>query len=177
MICNINRLNSGQEVKLLIQLCIDLSHTHTHTHTHTEIITCYINGQKGGIMTSECIMSLAVIVSSKLSCDMSDGVVLSWFYHWVFMFLEPGVVSCWVSITAAAQSHWTALLYSSRGTWCHRCVFRSIWRSHKNMSKHQFTLMKMEKDLFLSSFFCLKTGWDQRGAVVPGSCIWRSDLD
>ena len=34
------------------------------------------NEQKGGIMTSNCIMSLAVIFSSQLRCDISDGVVL-----------------------------------------------------------------------------------------------------
>ena len=79
-------------------------------------------------MMSDCIMRLAVIVSSKLRCDISDDVVLSWCFHWVFMLLEPGVLSCWVGITAAAQSHWTALLYFTRGTWWQKCVFRPIWR-------------------------------------------------
>ena len=43
--------------------------------------------------------------------------------------LEPGVGSCWFGITAAAQSHWTALLYFTRGTWINIYVFRPIWRN------------------------------------------------
>ena len=39
-------------------------------------LTITFNEQKGGIMTSDFIMSLAVIVSSKLRCDIRDGVVL-----------------------------------------------------------------------------------------------------
>ena len=40
-------------------------------------ITFHTNEQKGGIMMSNCITGLAVIASSKLRCDISDGEVLS----------------------------------------------------------------------------------------------------
>ena len=40
-------------------------------------ITSHIDGQKGGILTSNFIKSMTVIVSSKLRRDISDGVVLS----------------------------------------------------------------------------------------------------
>ena len=44
---------------------------------------------------------------------------------------EPGVLSCWVGITAAAQSHWTVLLYFTRGTHGHWGGLWSICYAYK----------------------------------------------
>ena len=81
-------------------------------------LTFDINGD-GGRFGPELILSFTEILSRVWRLDgtkdellplvqVSGGVIC--------IILEPGVVSCWVSITAAAQSHWTALHYFTRGT-------------------------------------------------------------
>ena len=44
---------------------------------------------------------------------------------------EPGVLCCWVGLTAAAQSHRTALLYFTRGTHGHWGGIWSVCYEHK----------------------------------------------
>ncbi len=49
-----------------------------------------------------------------------------------FSLSEPGVAQhCWISITAADQSHWTALQHRAGGNHRHCCVFGRIWRGKK----------------------------------------------
>ena len=47
----------------------------------TCLVTCHINEQKGGCMTSDCVVSFTVIVSCQIRCDISDGEVLSRCHH------------------------------------------------------------------------------------------------
>ena len=111
------------------------------------------------------VLCVTAVRSSVFRVDWGEGMSLTWFPEQRLVVLEPGVLSCWVGITAAAQSHWTALLYFTRGTWIHRYVFRPIWRHIETCQiictfKFMTVLTKMKIPLWwgLGSQIMLKFG-------------------
>ena len=94
-------------------------------------------------MTSSSVLGFTVIIPTVFSSEVSDGEDLSWCFWWVSILLVPGVISCWVSITATGQIHWTALHYLSRGTYWHRGRSWSIWK--KNVIAFFLNIRKIKR--------------------------------
>ncbi len=63
------------------------------------------------VLSAVFVLSSTVVSSSVCQVSVVDGQVWSGL-NWIQEFFSvsvPGVVHCWVCITAAAQSHWTTL--------------------------------------------------------------------
>ena len=80
---------------------------------------------------SVLVLCLTAVRSSVFRADWGEGMTLTWSPEQRLVVLEPGVLSCWVSITAAAQSHWTALLYFTRGSHGHWGGLWSVCHEYK----------------------------------------------
>ena len=92
------------------------------------VLTLHIYVYRRRVDRSILILRLAVVDPSVLRADGLEVIPSFWSLKQCLVLLVPGVVSCWVSITATGQSHWTALHYHSRGTHWHRGKLWSIWR-------------------------------------------------
>ena len=58
-----------------------------------------------GAQISILVLCLAAVRSPVFRADWVQGIRSPWFPGQRLVVPEPGVVSCWVGLTAAAQSH------------------------------------------------------------------------
>ena len=105
------------------------------------VLTLDIDWYRRGHDLSILILRLAGVVPSVLRADGGEMIEAFWSLNQCLVLLVPGVISCWVSITATGQSHWTALHYLSRGTHWHRGKSWSIWRrKHEHILHFNFKI-------------------------------------
>ncbi len=102
------------------------------------MLTFHINRDGFRRPPPQLVLSCTVILSKIWGLDGAEDKLC--FFNersriWIFVLLVPGIISCWVSISAAGQSHWTALHYLTRGTHWHRGKLRSIWRRYEQALK------------------------------------------
>ena len=126
------------------------------------VLTQDINEEGWRVDLSIFILRLAVIMPSILWADGREMVTSPWCLKQVL--LVPGVISCWVSITATGQIHWTSLHYFTRGAHWHRGKLGSIlgivW-----IERHLMLEYTIRKRFCLGSIYSICLEYGKKGMV------------
>ena len=103
-------------------------------------LTFHINRDVSRWPLPQLVLSCTGIISRVRGLDGAEDKL--WVFTGrfeVYILLVPGVYSCWVSITATGQSHWTALHYLTRETHWHWgklwTICRTICIRHNSLNK------------------------------------------